>query len=218
VTLVGAFQRWDIDGNHRRPVNPKAKIDVPEVDATAKPSGEGTWVFDDLEPGQYDLVIMTEGRTRIEGFTYPPVLEFDPFFPPDASAEEEVRDFITEDIRKSRHYENKVEPLYLGGDDKTIRVLVMLIRDKPTSYEATMPGAATMRFEVWQYDWRYGAWVKHKRTKVLHRVILIRSELRQWTWLWDPKLGGIQVDAAPVTVTYRMPTRADAKLQGLRPY
>jgi hypothetical protein len=146
------------------------------------------------------------------------VLEFDPFFPPDAEADEEVRNFITDDIRKSRHYENKVEPLYMGGEDKTIRVLVMLIRDKATSYEGIMPGAATMRFEVWQYDWRYGAWVKDKRTKVLHRVILTRNELRQWTWLWDPKLGGIEVGSTLATVTYQMPANADTQLQGLRPY
>jgi hypothetical protein len=218
VALVGAFARWDIDGNHRRKVNPKAKIDVPEVDATARSAGNGKWVFENLEKGQYDLVIMAAGRTRIEGFTYVPVLEFDPFFPPDAEAADEVRKFITEDIRKSRHYENKVEPLYMGGDDKTVRVLVMLIRDKPTSYEGTMPGAATMRFEVWQYDWQYGGWVKNKRTKVLHRVILTRGELRQWTWLWDPKLGGIEMDGTSKSIRYEMPARSDSKLNGLRPY
>jgi hypothetical protein len=106
----------------------------------------------------------------------------------------------------------------MGGDEKTVRVLVMLIRDKPTSYEGIMPGAATMRFEVWQYDWRYGGWVKNKRTKVLHRVILTRGELRQWTWLWDPKLGGIKVGKTPLTVQYDLPTRSDGQLQGLRPY
>jgi len=218
ATFVGAFNRWDIDGNLRRPVNPKAKIDAPEVDAAATNLAAGRWVFDELAPGKYDLVIMCPGRVRIEGWTYAPVLEFDPFFPPDASVDDEVREFIAADISKSRHYENKVRPLYMGGDDKVTRVLVMLIRDQRTSYERHMPGAATMRFEIWQYDWQYGGWMKNKRTKPFHRLILHRDELRQWTWLWDPKLGDIEVGDSPVNIKYELPKPSDAKLKGLRPY
>ena len=218
ATFVGAFHRWDVDGNLRRPVNPKAKIDAPEVDASATNVAAGRWVFDDLPAGDYDLVIMCPGRVRIEGWTYAPVLEFDPFFPPDASVDDEVRQFIADDIGKSRHYENKVGPLYMGGDDKVTRVLVMLSRDQPTSYERHMPGAASMRFEIWQYDWQYGGWMKNKRTKVFHRLILPRDELRQWTWLWDPNLGGIKVGGSPVSIKYETPEPSDSKLKGLRPY
>lgn len=219
VVSVGAFDRWDQDGNPRKPVNTKAKIEAPEVDAFAKNAGGGKWVFEKLAPGTYDLVIMLENKVRIEGFTYPPVLEFDPFLPADAKVEDEDnRDWVIDDIKKSKHYENKVEPLYLGGDEKVIRVLVMLIRDKVTSYEADMPGAATMRFEVWQYDWQYGGWAKNKRTRVLHRVILPRDQLRQWTWLWDPKLGGIDVGRSPREITYEVPKPSESKLKGLYPY
>ena len=110
-------------------------------------------------------------------------------------------------------------PLAIGGDgQKVARVLMMLIRDKKTSYEGHFPGAATMRFEIWQYDWQYGGWVKNKRTKVLHRVLLNRDELRTWTWLWDPKLGGIEVGTTPVTVEYQVPKPSDSTLKGLRPY
>ncbi|MHC4403149.1 MAG: hypothetical protein ACYTG0_26095 [Planctomycetota bacterium] len=218
VTYVGAFNRWDIDGNHQRPVNPKAKIDSPEVDAVATKSDDNRWVFKNLESGTYDLVIMGPGKARIEGFTYAPVLEFDPFFPPDAKIDEKVSKWIDKDVRSAPHYENKVEPLYMGGDDKIARILVMLIRDKPTSYEGHMPGAATMRFEVWQYAWKYGGWVKDRRTKVLHRVILPRGDLRQWTWLWEPKLGGIEVKDAPLEIEYQPPKPSDRKLKGLYPY
>lgn len=218
VALVGAFQRWDADGNHRRQVNQKAKIGSPEIDAQAVPAGSGKWEFANLPPGTYDLVIMRGSNVRIEGFTFPPVLEFDPFFTAADEIDAEARDWIVEDIGKARHYENKVVPLHLGGDDKVARVLVMLIRDLPTSYEADLPGAATMRFEVWQYDWKYGGWVKNKRTKVLHRVILPRDELRRWTWIWDPKLGGIEVTAAAKTIKYQLPKPADRTLKGLYPY
>jgi hypothetical protein len=218
VTFVGAFQRWDTDGNLRKPVNPKAKIESPEVDAAATDAGSGKWVFENLPPGKYDLVILGPGRTRIEGWQFAPVLEFDPFLSADAEPEEDAREFIVDDVRKSKHYENKVVPLYLAGDDKVVRILVMLIRDLPTSYEGEMPGAATMRHEIWQYTWNYGSWVKEKRTRVMDRVILPRDELRQWTWVWDPKLGGIEVKQTPVTIRYKIPDLAERELQGLYPY
>ncbi len=219
VTLVGALDRWDQDGNHRRPVDQKAKIDAPAVDFKAVNMGGNRWVFDNLPPGKYDLLIMAAGRVRIEGWTYAPVLEFDPFFPADATTEQGVRKFIVDDIKKSRHYENKVVPLYLGGGKKTVRVLVMLIRDKPTSYEEHMKGASTIRHEIWQYTNRYGGWQKEKRTKVLDRILLVVGQLRRWTWLWDPELGGIEVKNRPITVNYRRPRLSgDGKLRGLYPY
>lgn len=218
VTFVGALNRWDEDGNPRRPVNPKQKIDAPEVDAAATKEGESTWAFPKLAPGKYDLVILAKDRVRIEGWYYTAVLEFDPFFPPTATTDEETEEFIVGDIKKSPHYENKVVPLCLGGDKKAVRVLVMLIRDKVTSYESDFPGAATMRHEIWQYDWQYGGWAKNKRTRVIDRLIMHRDELRKWTWLWDPKLGGIDVKKSPLTIEYQLPQPDENKLKGLYPY
>jgi hypothetical protein len=221
VTLVGAFQRWDADGNPRRPVNPKAKIDAPEVDAKAVAAGRGKWVFKNLPPGRYDLVILAAGKIRVEGFDYPPVLEFDPFFAPSAPApEEETRDWITNDIDKSRHYENKKASLYLAGDKKQVRVLMQLLRDQATSYDADFGApAATMRHEVWQYTYNYGGWVKEKSTKVLDRILMARDELRRWTWVWEPKLGGIEMTDKPLAVSYELPARFDPKTaRGLLPY
>jgi hypothetical protein len=219
VTLVGAVQRWDEDGHHRRVPDPKAKIDAPALDAKAVDAGGGRWVFQKLAPGKYDLLILAKGRRRIEGFEYVPVKEFDPFFPQNASVEPEARQLIIADIKQSPHYENRVEPLYLGGDKKAVRVLMMLVRDKPTSYEADLPGAATIRHEIWQYSWNFGAWQKEKRTKVMDRVILHRDELRKWTWLWDPKLGGIEVRSKPITIEYDLPQPSGKKtLKGLYPY
>ena len=99
---------------------------------------------------------------------------------------------------------------------KVVRVLVMLIRDKPTSYT---PGAGTMRHEIWQYTWKYGGWQKEKRTRVLDRVLLQVSELRRWTWLWDARLGGIEVKGAPLNVKYELSKpSATRELKGLYPY
>jgi hypothetical protein len=219
VTFVGAVERWDQDGNPRWLPDPQAKIDAPAVDAAAKKNEDNIWVFADLSPGIYDLVILGKDLMRVEGFQFAPVKEFEPFLSAAALPDEETRDSIIDDIKKSPHYENKVEPLYLAGDEKVVCVLVMLIRDKPTSYERESPGAATMRHEIWQYAWHYGAWQKEKRTKVLDRILMPRDQLRKWTWLWDPKLGGIEVKDQPIKIKYGLPAPASTpKLKGLRPY
>lgn len=219
LRLVGLIQRWDADGNPVKPVDPKAKIDAPDCIPGTSADGR-TFRFPNLKPGRYDGVILGENRLRIDGFEFPPVLEFDPFFPGDSKIADEHREWIENDIRASRHYENKVEPLYFGGNDEVVRVLVMLIRDLPTSYEGDFPGAATIRHEVWQYTWAYGGWKKERRTRVIDRCILHRDELRQWTWLWDPRLGGIRIEKASDQLEreYKFPDLTNRELKGLYPY
>jgi hypothetical protein len=213
ITLVGTIRRWDADGNARAPVDPKAAIDRPRVDARAERAHDGRWVFRDLAEGRHDLVILVEGRVRVEGFGYPPVNEFDPFLARDAKPpDDETRDAIVKDIARSRHYENKVAPLSLAGDDKQVRLLVQLVRDQPTSFDAEFGApAATIRHEIWQYSNQYGGWVKERRTKVLDRIILAKRELHQWTWVWKPELGGIAVGREPVTVSYELPANFDRR-------
>jgi len=224
ASFVGAIFRWDSDGNPRRSPDPTAKIDAPAVDAEGKGGavrgGREAWTFSDLPKGKYDLVIVArERRLRVEGFQFAPVRELDPFLSPDARPDDDAREFIIGDIRKSPHYENKVEPLYLAGDAKAIRALVMLLRDKPTSYEGESPGAATLRHEIWQYSWRYGGWQKEKRTRVLDRVLMHRDDLRRWTWLWDVKLGGIEITNGPVEIRCDLPRQpGETQLRGLFPY
>jgi len=216
VTAVGAIDRFDQDGNLRKPVDAEAVIDRPQLDYQAVNAGNNQWVFKDIKPGKYDLVLFGPGKVRVEGFRFAPVLEFDPFVDAGSEVAEEDREYVWDHAKNSRHYENKVVPLYLAGDDKVIRVLVMLIRDQPTSYK---PGSGTIRHEIWQYTWQYGGWAKEKRTRVLDRLLLQVSDLRQWTWLWDHNLGGIEVKDQPVTVQYKLPTEGGkVKLKGLYPY
>jgi hypothetical protein len=208
LVLVGAVSRWDADGRPRVAVDPKARIDQPRVDAKGEPAGPGRWTFRNLPPGRYDLVLIASGRRRVEGFHYPPILEFDPVFPPTAKApDDEARAAILEDIARSPHYENKVEALFLGGDETAVRVLMQLVRDDPTSFDAEFGApAATIRHEVWQYSFRYGQWSKERRTAILDRVLLARAELAGWTWLWEPALGGIAVGARPAAIRYAWPS------------
>ncbi|MCL2742324.1 MAG: hypothetical protein FWE67_00565 [Planctomycetaceae bacterium] len=248
VSFVGAIYRWDPDGlpkqadGSARVAKERAeapKIDEPWVDFRAENKGNGKWVIEQQMPaGNYDLIIIKRGvMQRFEGWRYAPVLDFEEFFPPDAKVlcDKEVNDkkvqvtdedslqFVDKQIRQSKHYENKVIPLYFGGSyrkgqirPKQIRVLVMLLRDLQTTLDAN---SATMRFEIWQFEDRSGGYVKQKRTHVLHRIIMPRHELCQWTWLWDPALGNIEIKKNGNTaVEYTIPNTQDTKLQGLMPY
>jgi hypothetical protein len=220
VTLVGALRRWDENGDPTHAVDPKAKIESPPAITIAQPNGDGKWLFSGLVSGRYDLIIITNDKTRIEGCGYPPVLEFDPFFDADDQPPAAAVNWIREEIKKSRHYENKVSPLYFAGNDKQVRVLVQLLRDKPTSFDAKLgQAAATLRHEIWQFTHRYGAWSKEKRTRVLDRLLMPKSELRSWTWVWDPALGAIEINDRPAEFRYSIPAPTKLEsLPGLHPY
>jgi hypothetical protein len=87
---------------------------------------------------------------------------------------------------------------------------VQLVRDRETSYDAEYGApVATIRHEVWRYTNRHGGWVKEKSTRVLDRVLLPRAELRRWTWVWEPRPGGIGVAEKSITIRYRLPERFD---------
>jgi hypothetical protein len=221
VSLLGAIRHWDDDGKPRFPVDPKAKIDQPRVDARADPVGRGLWAFHDLAPGRYDLVLVLEHQVRVEGFRYPPISELDPFLSAKSKApDEETRAWIVDHIARSKHYENKVAPLFMAGDEKQVRILVQLVRDQPTSYDAEFraPGA-TVRHEFWQYTNNYGGWVKDKRTVVLDRILLAKNELRRWTWIWEPRLGGIYVGNGTTSLSYEPPEQFDQETaKGWFPY
>jgi hypothetical protein len=219
VRLVGAMRRWDADGNPVRPVDPQARIEAPHVDATGRCVAAGRWLLSGLEPGRYDLVILADDRLRVEGFSCPPVREFDPFLDPDVQAPATIAATIGQKIAADRHYENKVTPLFFVGQEPAVRVLLQLLRDEPTSFDAEFGRpVATLRHELWQYTFRYGAWSKEKRTRVLDRVILSRDDLRRWTWLWDPHLGNIEVTDAGKAVHYVLPNDLRAgPLRGLLP-
>jgi len=61
VTKVGAFSRTER-------INPKEKLTEPEVRWTAKVDKKGNFQITGLPEGTYDLVIMTTGGVRIEGY------------------------------------------------------------------------------------------------------------------------------------------------------
>ena len=99
------------------------------------------------------------------------------FFPRMPVVPRRRREWIVKHIAGSKHYKNKVVPLFLAGDEKQVRILVQLVRDQATSFDADFGApVATVRHEVWQYTNQYGGWVKDRRTEVLDRILMARSE------------------------------------------
>ena len=211
VSFFGAVRRWDPDGNPLVEIDTKARITEPQVDKVAEKKANNRYVFKDLAPGVYDLVIIqADKKVRREGWRYAPVLDFDPILPPTAKVEKydedadqlvedrDTIDAITKEIEGSRHYENRVEIIAMGGippkkgerSAKTVRVLMRLIRDQETSLDAN---SATYRIEIWQFDNKNGSFVKNKKTQVMHRILMPRDELNAWKWDWYPSLGNIEV-------------------------
>lgn len=219
VDWIGAVRRFDADGNLLRKPDPKEKFTAPYCDAR----GQGGKVqFTGLSPGLYDVCVFLKDGTRLEGYHWSPFEEFDdpddPAFqsPPEPEIEQSLR----KRIAASRHYENKVTPLAFAGDKQHVRVLMQLLRDKPTSFDRMFgQPVATLRYELWQYTNNFGGWSRDKRTHVLHRLIAAKSQLRRRRWLWVRVLGGLRVNqnGRATTLSFRLP-KTYAHLPGLKPY
>ena len=69
-------------------------------------------------------------------------------------------------------------PLFLAGDEKQVRILVQLVRDRETSFDGDFGApVATVRHEVWQYTNHYGGWVKDRKTEVLDRILMAAERI-----------------------------------------
>jgi len=191
---VGLVRRWDALGLPLQKHEGRVQLARPDFSVRLTRRAPGLWRAK-VPEGVYDLCLVSKRRrVRLEGFHYPPVIDFDPVWvrPPEAPAGG-VR-ALCGWIRRTRFYENKVTPLFAAGDKKAVRVLVQLLRDERTSYDALYgEPVATLRYEFWQFTHRLGVWDKEKRTRLVVRTIVPRAELRRWTWLWSPELGGIQI-------------------------
>ena len=207
VASIGVVCRFAADGTLVRPVDPKAQFEAPYRDgiSTSVPA-----TFSSLKNGTYDLIIFLKDGTRLEGFHIPPFDELDEvgdvkFSDPPP---QEVQDQIVKLIKNSKYYENKVTPLFLRGQDEHVRVLMQLLRDEATSFDAEYGApVATVRYELWQFTNRFGTWSRDRKSKVLHRVLESKDKLTKRRWLWASELGGFTItDETPQQkVIYQVP-------------
>lgn len=207
VEWIGVVRRFNQDGTLARPVDPKARLDAPHCDAR---SAGASATFRDLPAGTYDVIVFLKDGTRLEGYHWPIFNEFDdPHDPAFASPPpDDVAALIREKISETRYYENRVSVLAMAGDEQQVRVLMQLLRDRATSFDAQFGApVATLRYEVWQFSNNFGGWTRDRHSKVLHRVLDAKSRVLKQTWLWDPSLGGVEVSrAGTATLEYAVPS------------
>jgi hypothetical protein len=218
VARLGVVRRFDDEGALVRPVDPKAQFDAPYLDFVSESSPAR---FENLPAGIYDIIMFLDHGTRLEGFHWPMFGEFEdpeePAFQHPPS--DEVGEIIREQIAQNRYYENKVTPLALAGDDEHVRVLMQLLRDEKTSFDAQFGAPVdTLRYEVWQFTNHFGGWTRDKGAKVLHRILDARDRMNTRTWLWDRALGGIRItdDGDPVRLAYELDETTLKGLVGLK--
>lgn len=143
---------------------------------------------------------------------------------PNREIPEEVEEALTKHIRKMELYENKHRPLYMIGNKRRATVLMELVRDRFTTFDADPANPfkapiATVRYEIWQFTNWHGGWTRDQEFKLLHRIIMAKEDFRKQTWIWEKSLGGLVVKkgAKPAYVEYQIPERYDPR-KGLTPY
>jgi len=118
-------------------------------------------------------------------------------------------------LLKVERFVDKARGLYVHGGKREANILMMLARFGP--FHAQEGQEVIWRLEVWPMRWYYGGWAKG-RAYVVDRQRLGAAEYRTMARLFDPKLGGIDVqDGKPARLEYTIPAKpgeAMGKLAG----
>jgi len=161
----------------------------------------------DRLPRDYDLVIDVRGGKA-------GAITVEPLSPEMTPAD---RKWLTDWVNNLKIFENKKRVLEIEGTSKQARVLVEKLRDKPTTLAAKEP-MAIWRVEIFDFRKYYGGWTKEKYHVIVRERVPIRR-FRTYRWVFEKRLGGIQVGADSVTTVpeYEIPDKLDAA-RGRVPY
>jgi len=108
-------------------------------------------------------------------------------------------------VLKVPRFENRIRALYIHGTRKHARVLVEMGRDKAFYNSGDQ---VTWRVEIWDFLWKGDVWENpNKMQLTVERVKIPAMEFRKMTWVFDPRLGAIEiVGGADMTdFNYRLP-------------
>jgi len=130
---------------------------------------------------------------------------------------EKDREWIVNWVNQLKIFENKKRVLDLDGTGDRARVLVLKVRDEPTTLPTQEP-TAFWRIEILDFKKYYGGWSSEKSTVVVREQVPIRK-FRTYKWMFEKRLGGIRAAEGAVSVVpdYNVPETLDAT-RGLVPY
>ena len=144
-----------------------------------------------VPPGTYDLHFETTDGLKIEGAD----LRAEGGAKADPLKERDLKS-IRERVRNMRTFENERSVLAIVGGSKRAKVLVRLVRTKPTSYDGDFgEPLAIFRWEVWNFKKYTGSWLKERKYKVLRRFMVAKRKMHELRWDFRPELGGVDVEA-----------------------
>lgn len=200
------------EGHH--PLRPKV------IDASYDPR-TGSFRTTDLPDGVYDLRLLIKGGV-VEGvdMRVPPPGEGEAK-PLTAWDEGAIRDYITRPVAS---FMDIKRPLLVRGHAEQACALVEVVRHR--SFYEGRPDDLIWGVEIWYLENQTNAWVRppgaRRRRKVLRRVYVPRDiahdAFEKSICLFDPKLGGIELDAETarrhISVTVPGPDSAFGKVPG----
>ncbi|MHC4502326.1 MAG: hypothetical protein ACYTFI_03395 [Planctomycetota bacterium] len=189
ITPPGAATRVSaVDRNVKVPIIAK---EVPVREHKGRLLDDGSRYEITVPPGTYDLHFETTDGLKIEGAD----LRAEGNASADPLKERDLKS-IRERVRHMRTFENERSVLAINGAGKRAKVLVKLVRTKPTSYDGDFgEPLAIFRWEVWNFRKYTGSWLKERKYKVLRRFMVAKRKMHELRWDFRPELGGIDVEA-----------------------
>jgi len=154
-----------------------------------------------LADAAYDLrIYLAEGT--IEGMDLRP----EPGRDDRAFSEQDRKTILTKIEKFPERFSDILRPLYINGNGSHAKVLVEKIRYR--SFHSGKAGERNWRVEVWLYDYHYGGWMKrqhgwHVVARVRTNVDMQPAAFRGLTRLFDPKLGGIDIEEGKAVADFR---------------
>jgi len=185
-------------------------------------SVKGKFLFEDLEPGIYDIVLETD-IGAIEGVNMKNYNDLGELEDSGKIGAVRLKDYdeVYNKALNMKIFETQRRIFLLDGHRKRIRVLVeKLMADKMSLSQHEGGQPITWRIEIWTYRFWSGGWLRDQTFELIQRKILNPTQYSALCWNYEEKLGGILVtDLAPALVKYTIPKKLSPKkgvVNGLR--
>ena len=132
-------------------------------------------------------------------------------------SEQDRKTILTKIEKFPERFSDILRPLYINGNGSHAKVLVEKIRYRP--FHSGKAGERNWRVEVWLYDYHYGGWVKRQHgwyvvARVRTNLDMQPAAFRALTRLFDPKLGGIDIEDGKAVTDFRyvVPEKLDTAM------